>query len=41
MERAMGIEPKRTMLPGLKNKRFGVIATPCESSRYVRPRKAT
>jgi hypothetical protein len=27
MERTMGIEPKRTMLPGLKNKRFGVIAT--------------
>jgi hypothetical protein len=28
MERAMGIEPTRVVLPELKNKRFGATANP-------------
>ena len=28
MERAMGIEPIRAVLPELKNKRFGAMANP-------------
>jgi hypothetical protein len=28
MERAMGIEPTRAVLPELKNKRFGAMANP-------------
>ena len=28
VERAMGIEPTRTVLPELKNKRFGAMANP-------------